>query len=177
MSFRHHELLLMNHFMFQMAWSRRSLFVRLFVNNNYCSTLELPPALALLRQSWKAIFTPLFIDHFLTPHCYYRARHRRIGKSDTKRFWRDPYFLSQPNDNFLSICQFWQKTVLDARLDGFVWKPGDRNCSDGCMTVWHLARVSLTVCMLTWHLAPGTWHMAPHWMHCMLSLYAYSPKW
>ena len=100
---------------------------------------------------------------------YYRARHHRIGKSDTKRFWRDPYFLSQPNDNFLSICQFWQKTVLDARLDGFVWKPGDRNCSDGCMTVWHLPRVSLTVCMLTWHMAPGTWHLTGCTVcsHCM----------
>ena len=29
-----------------------------------------------------------------------------IGPCDAKRFWRDPYFLSQPDDNFLSICQF-----------------------------------------------------------------------
>ena len=54
-----------------------------------------------------------------------------IGPFDTKRFWRDPYFLSQSVDNFVSICQFLaQSKLLSTRLNGFVWKWG------GSRQVW-----------------------------------------
>ena len=91
---------------------------------NHQCTLELLPALVFVRQSRKAIFRTLFCWQLFWRSCLFLPKlvqclrymvnwnyhHRGIGPFDTKRFWRDPYFLSQSVDNFLPICQFCWKS-------------------------------------------------------------------
>ena len=48
----------------------------------------------------------LFLHNQTFNQHYFSLITPTIGPCDAKRFWRDPYFLSQPDDNFLSICQF-----------------------------------------------------------------------